>query len=268
MAFEFVELGKKSSRAIYLQLLDIIKVQIQDKRLQPGELLPSEHEFCDHYGISRTTVRQTFRELEEHGLIVRRRGLGTYISEPKVSRQLGNLYSFSEDMRMLNLLPSNRILSYRILLHDECSGGMCQIQSERLIEVVRLRLANKKPMLIEKTYLPVDLCPDLSWERLENCSLYAILTERYGLTPYRAVETYEATVLTKEESQHLESSAGEPAFLIRRSTWDEKDRMIEYTTSVMPGSRSKFEITMYQDSVHISRRTKRQSFDDGGNIIA
>ena len=116
-------------------------------------------------------------------------------------------------------------------------------------------MANGRPMLLEKTYLSVDLCPDLSWERLENNALYAILTERYHLQPYRAVETYEAVLMTKEESQTLQSKPGEPAFLLRRSTWDAKERLIEYTTSIMPSSRSKFEITMYHDSVQIVRKT-------------
>lgn len=256
MAFDFVkQIDPNAARAIYLQLLDIINSQIQSQTLKVGDMLPSEKEFCAHYHISRTTIRQTLRELEDRGQIVRRRGLGTFISEPKISRRLGNLYNFTEDMQQLGLTPSSKVLSYRLIYREECGLAVSEFASERLIEVVRLRLADGRPMLIECTYLPVDLCPDLSWERLENSPLYTILTERYGLRPYRAVETYEAIVMTKEESQQLESNAGEPAFLIRRSTWDAEERLIEYTKSVMPSSRSKFEITMYHDSVQISRKT-------------
>ena len=111
MAFDFTnKVDPKASRAIYLQLLDMIQGQIQDKSLKPGDMLPSEKEFCQHYHISRTTVRLTFRELEQQGLIIRRRGLGTFISEPKVSRRLGSLYSFTEDMKKLGLTPSSQIL--------------------------------------------------------------------------------------------------------------------------------------------------------------
>ena len=255
MAFDFTKkVDTKASRAIYLQLLDMIQEQIRGKSLKPGDMLPSEKEFCQRYHISRTTVRLTLRELEQQGLIIRRRGLGTYISEPKVSRHLGSLYSFTEDMKKLGLTPSSQILSYRLVSREDGPAALSEFQSERLIEVVRLRLANGRPMLIEQTYLSVVLCPDLSWERLENNALYAILTERYHLQPYRAVETYEAVIMSKEESQQLQSKPGEPAFLLRRSTWDAEGRLIEYTTSVMPSSRSKFEITMYHDSVQIARK--------------
>ena len=150
MAFDFTnKVDPKASRAIYLQLLDMIQGQIQDKSLKPGDMLPSEKEFCQHYHISRTTVRLTFRELEQQGLIIRRRGLGTFISEPKVSRRLGSLYSFTEDMKKLGLTPSSQILSYRLISRECGSCALREFQSERLIEVVRLRLANDRPMLLE-----------------------------------------------------------------------------------------------------------------------
>lgn len=256
MGFDFTsQVNPNAPRAIYLQLLDIIEEQIGAKKLAPGEMLPSENEFCDAYHISRTTVRQALHELEQQGLIVRKQGLGTFVAEQKVARRLGNLYSFTEDMKRIGMTPSSKILSYRLVYRDECSSPLQRFTSERLIEVVRLRLADGTPLLIEKTFLPVDLCPDLSWERLENNALYSILSEHYGLQPSRAVETYEAIIMSREESKLLECGEGQPAFLLKRSTWDQNELLIEYTTSVMPSQRSMFEITMYHDGVKIRRKS-------------
>lgn len=256
MAFDFSgRINPKANRAIYLQLLDMIEQQISERKLVPGDILPSENEFCEAYHISRTTIRQTLRELENLGLIMRKRGLGTFVCEPKVSRHLGNLYSFTEDMKKIGMTPSSRVLSYRLVSKSECTSQLQCFESDRLVEVVRLRLANGRPMLIERTYLPVSLCPNLSWEMLENYPLYSLLAERYKLVPSRAEETYEAVIMLKEESQQLECAPGEPAFLLKRFTWDQKERLIEYTKSIMPSSRSKFVITMYQDDVKITRKT-------------
>lgn len=82
-----------------------------------------------------------------------------------------------------------------------------------------------------------------------------ILSEHYGLQPSRAVETYEAIIMSREESKLLECGEGQPAFLLKRSTWDQNELLIEYTTSVMPSQRSMFEITMYHDGVKIRRKS-------------
>ena len=255
MSFDFSQkIESGTSRAIYLQLMDIIEQQIAEKKLLPGDMLPSENEFCHSYGISRTTVRQTLHELEAQGFIERKRGIGTFIQEQKVSRRLGNLYSFSEDMKKLGLTPGSKVLSYRLVSRLECKSPVMRFDSDRLIEVQRLRIADNRPLLLERTYLSVELCPNLPWETLENSSLYALLTEQYGLKPERAIETYEAVLMRKEEAQALQCEVGQPAFMLSRSTWDNAGRLIEYTVSIMPSSRSKFEIHMQHDSVRVERK--------------
>ena len=256
MSFDFSStIDPASSRSIYSQLMDIIDRQIENGLLSPGDLLPSENEFCDAYHISRTTVRQALHELEMHGTIERKRGRGTFVSIPKVSRNIGSLYSFSEEMLRIGKKPSSRIISFKLVSKDDSIPAAKELASERIIDVVRIRLADDCPMLVENTFLPVSLCPNLSWEMLETQSLYSILSNNYGLIISRAIESYEAVIMTREESQLLECESTGPAFLIKRSTWDDQGRMIEYTKSITPSSRSKFEIHMYQNGVQVERKT-------------
>ena len=256
MGFDFsYAIDPSSTRPIYVQLLDIISGQIENGLLSPEDLLPSENEFCEAYHISRTTVRQTLHELERRGMIVRKQGRGTFVSIPKVSRNIGTLYSFSEEMRRIGKTPSSRIVGFKLVSKDMCVSEARDLASERILDVVRVRLADGFPMLVENTFLPVGLCPNLSWEMLETQSLYSILSDSYGLSIARAIESYEAVIMTREESQLLECESTGPAFLIRRSTWDDQGRMIEYTKSITPSSRAKFEIFMYPDGVQVERKS-------------
>ncbi len=256
MSFDFSStIDPCSPRSIHSQLLDIINGQIESGLLSSGDLLPSENDFCDAYHISRTTVRQALHELEMHGVIERKRGRGTFVSVPKVSRNIGNLYSFSEEMLRIGKTPSSRIISFKLVSKDECIPAVRDLASRRIIDVIRVRLADGCPMLVENTFLPVDLCPNLSWEMLETQSLYSIFSNCYGLTIARAIESYEAVIMTKDESQLLECESTGPAFLIKRTTWDDQERMIEYTKSITPSSRSKFEISMSQNVVQVERKT-------------
>ena len=72
---------------IYYQLKQIIKEQISQGILEPGDRIPSEDELCTRHGISRTPVRQAITELVHEGLLVRIHGRGTFVAQPAPARQ-------------------------------------------------------------------------------------------------------------------------------------------------------------------------------------
>jgi multiple sugar transport system substrate-binding protein len=75
------EIDQESPVPIYHQLKLAIKKKIESGELEPGKRIPTEQELCDRYGISRTPVRQALKELVYEGLLVRRRGLGTFVAD-------------------------------------------------------------------------------------------------------------------------------------------------------------------------------------------
>ena len=74
------------------QVLDLIE------QLGVGESIPSERQLSADLGVSRLTVRAALDELVREGYLVRRRGSGTFVSEPKIAQEL-TMTSFTEDMR-------------------------------------------------------------------------------------------------------------------------------------------------------------------------
>jgi ABC-type glycerol-3-phosphate transport system substrate-binding protein len=74
----------KSPIPIYHQLKVIIQEQIENGLWGPGDRLPTEQEICQRYNISRSPVRQAFKELEYEGLVFRRPGLGTFVEDDKI----------------------------------------------------------------------------------------------------------------------------------------------------------------------------------------
>src|SRR3990172_1139894 len=89
----------ESNIPYYLQLIDLLKEKIAQGTWKPGDQIPSEPELCSIYGVSRTVVRQALMELELEGLIIRRKGKGTFIAEPKINESLvQKLTGFYQDM--------------------------------------------------------------------------------------------------------------------------------------------------------------------------
>src|SRR6476659_11133271 len=86
------------------QVLDLIE------RLGVGTAIPSERQLSADLGVSRLTLRAALDDLAREGYLVRRRGSGTYIQQPKISQEL-TMTSFSEDMRRRGMTPSSTTLS-------------------------------------------------------------------------------------------------------------------------------------------------------------
>ncbi|MGC8778569.1 MAG: GntR family transcriptional regulator, partial [Candidatus Caldatribacteriaceae bacterium] len=153
---------------LYQQLKNILKGQILSGILKPGDQIPSETDLSRIYGVSQITVRQAVKSLVEEGFLYRKQGRGTFVASPKLRRRLPKLYSFSEDMVELGLQPSSKLLEETVIEADEELAELLRLppSNRRVNKLVRVRIANGEPILIERTLIPVYLCPDLFTEDL------------------------------------------------------------------------------------------------------
>lgn len=149
-------LSNESNVPLYFQILTLIKRQIHSGILKQGDLVPSENQLCSQYGVSRSTVRQALAQLTEEGLIIRRRGKGSFIASEKLKRNLNHLYSFTEDMISLGLDPHSEVLEKTIVKATNDIAKTLAILSENtdVLKLTRLRFANDEPLLLETTYIP------------------------------------------------------------------------------------------------------------------
>ena len=77
---------------LYIQIAEGLLDRIESGELSPGDRLPPERELSEMLSVNRMTVRRALRMLEGQGLLVRRRGDGTYVSKPKIERQAGQVF--------------------------------------------------------------------------------------------------------------------------------------------------------------------------------
>src|SRR5436309_12666979 len=137
------------------QVLDLIE------QLGVGSAIPSERQLSVDLGVSRLTVRAALDTLAREGHLVRRRGSGTYVQQPKISQEL-TMTSFSEDMRRRGMVPGSRTLSLETQLAGARLGRLLHVSpSEEILVIKRLRLADGAPMAIETLHLPRTLVPAL-----------------------------------------------------------------------------------------------------------
>jgi GntR family transcriptional regulator len=212
------------------QVLDLIE------RLGVGNAIPSERQLSADLGVSRLTVRAALDDLAREGYLVRRRGSGTYVQQPKIAQEL-TMTSFSEDMRRRGMAPGSRTLSMTRELAGARLGRVLRVSpSEEILVIKRLRLADGETMAIETLHLPAALVPGLEPQDLAG-SFYELVRDRYGVVIVAGTQAIEPTVTNEEESNALGVPLHSPAFLFERTSRDESGRTVEFVQSVYRGDR-------------------------------
>ncbi|MDA1477004.1 GntR family transcriptional regulator [Bacillus changyiensis] len=235
---------KDSHIPIYYQIETEIKKLVESANLKPGDLIPSEREFAETYGVSRMTVRQAVNNLVNEGILVRQRGKGTFIAKPKIEQTLEGLTSFSEDMKSRGMSPSTKMLGFQIMDCDQRMALKLKInEGTSVYEVKRIRLADGIPMAYEISYLPVGLLKGLT-EEIMYASLYDYIENTLSLKIARATQTLEPSIAYKAESESLDIDEGTPVLLIERYSYLEDGRPFEYVKSIYRGDRYTFIIDM------------------------
>ncbi len=207
------------------------------ERLGIGQAIPSERQLSTDLGVSRLTVRAALDELVREGVLTRRRGAGTFVSEPKIAQEL-TMTSFTEDMRRRGMQPGSKTLELRVVSAGARLGRTLHVSpAEPVVVAKRLRLADRETMAIEVLHVRQTLVPGLSARDLEQHSFYELLEDRFGIVIVGGIQTVEPTVTSEEESAVLGVPLHSPAFLFERVTRSESGEIIEFVQSTYRGDR-------------------------------
>lgn len=232
----------------YLQLKEIIREKVRSGAWPPGEPIPSERELSEQYGISRMTVRQSVSELVNEGLLFREQGRGTFVDRPKISQQLLRLTGFTEDIEARQQRPGARVLETAMWPCDEATAARLRVKpGQRVFRMRRLRLADAEPLALETSVISFLGCERLLDEDLERDSLYRLLETSYHQPLLEAEQEVEAGLAGEPEATTLGIAPGAPVLLTRRLTFSERQRPIEYATSIYRGDKYTFFARLVRD---------------------
>jgi GntR family transcriptional regulator len=227
---------------LYEQIERNLRELILKGRLQPGETVPSEWELSGRYGVSRLTVRRALDDLVRQDWLIRRQGVGTFVSRPVVAAISPSQLSFTQEMLAIGRRPSSRLLSSRILPADQTAAQRLSLaEGDALVEITRLRLADDVPILHETAYLSSQRFPGLEEEpTLENGSLYECLHLHYGVMVARVDQTLKAVLLDLEQAKILGTQPGLPSIYTECVAYTTEGEAVEYSFSVAHNENSQF----------------------------
>ena len=230
----------------YVQVKDVIRERIKNGTWKVNDQLPSEAELCDLFGVSRTVIRQALQELIHDGLIVRRKGKGSFVASKKISESLvQKLTGFYHDMVDQGYTPITRVLSQGIVPASEDVAAHLDIDpGDPVVEIVRQRFVQNTPIVVVTTYIPYTLCPKLVNDDLSNQSLYTLLETKYRLYISHGRRTIQAVPADGNEAQLLEVNKGSPLFRLDSISYLSDNTPVEYYFAYHRGDRSQFEVEL------------------------
>lgn len=211
---------------------DLLKA-IESGALAGAQRLPGESELAHKYGVTRMTVRQALSGLVNDGLVVRRRGVGTFVARNAAQRRnMSRLTGFTEDMRSEGRQVETCLLTQRIEPPDQDLADLLELgDGAFVIFIERVRSVDGAPVILQRSWIPSHRCPDLWRDELVDGSLYATLRTRYEIDLRRADQRFAAVTATADLAQQLEVAEGVPLLRVERLTFDPANEPVEFARS-------------------------------------
>ena len=244
---------KDNGIPLYYQLETILRQRIFSGDFELKAPLPSEEALGQEYNVSRITVRQALASLEREGLIVRRRGKGTFVSEKAVSVECPKLTGFMEDLISMGIRTTAKLLDVSVIQPPPYVRERLRLgHGARVVRFEKVRLVEGSTFSHVFNYLPKDIGEKIEEKKLSGKPLLMILEDDLGIKAAEAVQTVEATVADSKVAPLLEVRVGDPLLKVERTVFDRNQRPVEYVSVLYRSDK-------YFFTVRLKRRKSEKS---------
>jgi len=241
----FRPLDKKSFEPLYAQIQSRLKELIRTGEIGVNDSLPGEAELSRIFGISRMTARHALQGLTNEGLTYRERGRGTFVSPPKVEKEITHLLGFSAQIRLLGMKASTRVLASAVIPAEPSIAESLELSvHDEVLRLQRLRLADDEPIAIEEVWIPRSRFPGVEEIDFGKHSLYETLRDRYGVRIGSSRETIGARGATAEEARLLRIAPRSSLLEVSRTLLDVEGQPMEVAHSLYRGDRYRAVLTI------------------------
>jgi GntR family transcriptional regulator len=229
-------------RPLHAQVAGVLRAEIRDRSIAPGDTLPSEAALRERFGVSRSVVRQALATLEDEGSVRRTRGRAPVAAVPTehhrlVQRVTGLFDQFSSE----GLSLSTAVLS----LEPSLSGGPAAVGhlgTRDLLRLERVRSVGGDPLSYVRTWLPAERFPGLEAAMLRDASLHRLMEERFGAVPTSGRRQIRAVPADPRIALELGVAAEAPLLLLEGGTFDRDGTPLEWFESWHRSDRVVFDI--------------------------
>lgn len=211
---------------------------MRDRILQgewaPGDVIPAESALAQSYGVALGTIRQALALLVEDGVLQRRHGKGTFVTQGVGGASMMRFFRFRGVDDAHSETPQSRILSTRLRTATEAERHVFLLsQGAQVLQIERLRSLDNEPCLLETIVLPLPLFGQLvgsdtdAWDDL----LYPMFQQRCHVLIQKTQDSLSFSQLNATQAKRLKLTAAHPCVQVDRHAFDLAGRCVERRTT-------------------------------------
>lgn len=238
-----LKVDRNSPLPLHYQLKQHLLEKIESGEWKSNDLIPSEQELQNSFGLSRITVRQALSDLVYEGLLIRERGRGTFVAPPKMTHSPDDRRSLTEFMTEKGITPGWKVIEKGFIeANKEVAANLKLPHKTRVYRIRRLRLAEDEAIGQHTAYLPESVSSQINEAGLLEGGSLNYISHIPQMATSRATRSIEAVPASDLDVKLLHLSSGSPVLMIQRVVTSAAGEPLEFLQARYRGDRFKYQI--------------------------
>lgn len=232
---------RSDARQLYLQVIDRIKEDIESGVYKEGERLPSEFDLSKSFGVSRATLREALRLLEEEDVIIRKHGVGTFVNHRPVFRSgIEQLNSITNMIKYAGKKPGTVVLESKVSPSTPDEKDKFSLDTtEEMLFIKRVRTADGEPVVYCEDKLPKHILSE--FENNEE-SLFSMIHKKSKTQISYAITDIEPLGNRPDILKLLDCDEIGTVLVLIQSHYDQNDQLVLYSTNYFRADKFRFHV--------------------------
>jgi GntR family transcriptional regulator len=220
----------REGKRLWSSIREDLAQRIASGKMPPGSQLPPEPELATGFGVSRATLREALRSLEEDGFLTRTRGAGTFVTHrPRLRNNLDVNFGVTDAIRDAGMEPGSEANQ---VFERPASPGVARRlavpSGSPIVAVERVRTADRRPVVYSRDMMPTDVGGYRSdlLERLSDRSIYEYLERDRGIVVHHGVASFRPIKADRAVAGALRVIKGALLLYIRQVDYDDQGRPV------------------------------------------
>lgn len=235
------------SQAKYQEIEELLLKEIAAGKYPVGQLIPKEMDLVAKYQVSRPTVRHALQDLVNQGYLERKKHAGTIVKRNKIAQEFTHVIeSYSHEMQHNGLRAETKVLFFaKITAPKTVAKAMKLDNGAEVYKLIRLRYADREPVVLVTTFLPAKILPDFGKIDFSKQSLYQELAKR-NLAVVHVKRKLEVKTADAEIANLLDIDQNAPVFYFHTHGYSSGEQLVEYSIATYRGDLNYFLIDLHK----------------------